>query len=289
MDGILRFTLLNGTLRGALLRGTTMIRAMREAHSLGILETVALGQAYLCAGLASVTAKEGDRIAFKVDCSGPLRGFSVDVTWDGRVRGYLFTDSVVLDRPLESFDLSPFIGKGVMSVTRYSPNRDSFQGHVELVHGGIAEDFTEYYLRSEQTRTAFSAGVKFDASGVVSGAGGLFLQALPGARDLDLEDAEARMAELPSLSDWYALGRTSGDFLSEWFGAFEPNVVGAGPVSFSCDCSRDRYGTFIAALPASDLEDLVREGPHPIEVVCHNCAQRYYFSLEELQDFLQRK
>lgn len=282
MDGILRFTLLDGTIRGALLCGTELVRAMRVAHGLGILETVALGQAYLCAALASVTAKDGDRISFKMDCTGALRGFSVDATWDGRVRGYLFSDSIALDKPLDSFDLSPFIGKGVMTVTRYSPEKDSFQGHVELVHGRIAEDFAEYYLRSEQTRTAFSAGVKFDSSGEVSGAGGLFLQAMPGAREVDVEDAEFRLSELPSLSDWYARGKGSGEFLSEWFGAFEPNAVGTGPALFSCDCSRDRFASFLSALPAADLESLIEEGPHPAEIVCHNCAGKYLFSRDDL-------
>jgi len=288
-DGILRFTLLGGAIRGALVSGTSMVAAMRSNHELGLLETIALGQAYLAAALASVSLKDGSRLVFRVDCGGVLKGFSVEASWDGRVRGHLFNESVAIDKPLESFDLAPFIGKGTLSLTRFSPGDDPFTGHIELVHSRIAEDLTEYFLRSEQTRTALSVGVRFDAAGRVAGAGGLFLQALPGAAAVDVEDAEARLAELPSLADWFSSGRSSSDFLSGWFGAFEPDVMGSGPVAFACGCSRDRFASYLGALPERELESMAEDGADPVEIVCHNCASRYAFSARELRAILERK
>lgn len=288
-DGLLRFTLLGGTIRGALVSGTAMVASMRANHRLGILETLALGQAYTAAALLSATLKDGDRITIRFDCTGALKGFSVEAYWDGRVRGFLFTDSVVLDRPLESFDLAPFIGKGTLSVTRSSADGKQFTGHIELKHGRIAEDITEYYLRSEQTKTALSVSVRFDKEGRVAGAGGLFLQAMPGAAEVDVEDAEARLAELPSLGDFLSRGLAVGEYLSHWFAAFEPNVMGSNPVRFVCDCHRERFAAYLSALPAAELESLLREGDDPIEIKCHNCSSEYRFSKDELRRIILKK
>lgn len=283
-DGITRFSMLDGAVRGALISGTTMAAQARANHGLGIVESLALSQAYLCALLVSTTLKDGDRTAIRVDCSGPLRGFSVEATWDGAVRGYLFNEAIRLDKPLESFDLKPFIGSGTMSVVRMSPGDEPFTGHIELVHGRIAEDLTEYFLRSEQTRTAIAVSVRFDTSGRLAGAGGLFLQAMPGAHETDIADAEDRIAELPSLGNWFAEGKSRADLLTEWFGAFEVDVLAERPVAFKCDCSRPRFASFLGALVGGELDSMIEEGPHPAELVCHNCGSRYEFSKAELEE-----
>lgn len=287
-DGILRFTLLNDTIRGAMVSGTSMVAALRANHRLGILETTALGQAYLAAALISVTLKDGVRLVLREDCSGVLKGFSVEASWDGRVRGYLFNDSIILDKPLESFDLAPFIGTGTLSLTRLAPGDDPFTGHIALAHGRIAEDVAEYFLRSEQTRTAFSLSVRFDTAGRVAGAGGLFLQALPGASDIDVADAEFRLSELPSPGTYLSRGKSMGDFLSEWFSAFDPNVVGSGPVSFACECERERFARYLGALPPNELAEMIRDGDDPTEIVCHYCSSAYRFSRGELREIAER-
>ncbi len=287
-DGITRFSLLGGAVRGALLSGTTLAAQARANHGLGVVESLALSQAYVCALLVSSTLKDGDRAAIRVDCSGALRGLSVEASWNGEVRGYLFNESIRLDKPLESFDLKPFIGSGTMSVVRTSAGEEPFTGHIELVHGRLAEDLTEYFLRSEQTRTAIAASVRFDREGRLAGAGGLFLQAMPGASEVDILDAEDRLAELPSLGTWFAEGKSRAELLTEWFGAFEVDVLAETRAVFHCDCSRSRFASFLGALAGGELDSMIAEGPHPAELVCHNCGSRYEFTKEELEAIAAR-
>jgi molecular chaperone Hsp33 len=282
-DGITRFALLGGSVRGALLSATTLAAQARANHGLGVVESLALSQAYLCALLVATTLKDGDRAALRMNCSGALRGFSVEATWDGFVRGYLFNEEIRLDKPLSSFDLKPFIGSGTLSLVRTSAGSEPFTGHIALVHGRIAEDLTEYFLRSEQTRTAIAASVRFDTSGRIAGAGGLFLQAMPGAEETDIGDAEDRLAELPSLGTWFSEGRSRAELLSEWFGAFEVDVLAETPAAFRCDCSRPRFASFLGALSGGELDSMIAEGPHPAELICHNCGSRYEFSKIELE------
>jgi len=288
-DGITRFALLDATVRGSLLESTHLAGQARSHHGLGIVESLVLSQALSCAALLSTTIKEGETIGLRMDCTGPLRGFSVESTWDARVRGYLFCDAIRLDRPLDSFDLHPFIGSGTLSVRRVSPDGEIYTGHIELVHGRIAEDVTEYFLRSEQTRTALALSVRFDPQGRIVGAGGLFFQALPGAKELDMEDVEVRLAELPSLGAWFAEGKSRPDLLSAWFEAFGVDVLAEAPAAFHCSCSRERFYSFLGALGTDELQATLAEGPLPLEIVCHYCSRRYHFDRSELEQLLYAK
>jgi molecular chaperone Hsp33 len=132
-DGLLRFTLLGGTIRGALVSGTTMVAALRANHGLGILETLALGQAYLTAALASVTLKDGGKLVSAGGLHRRAQGLLGRSCLGRPGARFLFNDSIVLDRPLDSFDLAPFIGKGTLSAP-ILPDGEPFTGHIELVH-----------------------------------------------------------------------------------------------------------------------------------------------------------
>lgn len=286
-DGITRFSLLGGTVKGAVLAGTAMVTQARFNHNLGIIESLALAQGLIAGGLLSTTIKEDSKINLRFDCSGPLKGFTIDADWQGMVRGYLFNNAIYIDKPLETFDLKPFIGTGTLSVTRRTGNADPYTGHIELVHGRIAEDITEYFLKSEQARTALSLGVKFDKQGRIAGAGGLFFQALPGADDTDMEDIEVWMKEVPPMGDYFAEGKSRKDFLYDWFRNFDTKILAEQECRFSCDCNKERFAMYIKALGKNELEELIRKGPFPMDIRCHYCNSSYAFSQEDLETLLK--
>ena len=282
-DGITRFSMLGGTAKGAILSGTTLAAQARLNHNLGIIESLALSQALMAGGLISTTIKEGTRINLRMDCTGALRGFNIDTDWQGNVRGYLFNDGIYIDKPLETFDLKPFIGSGTLSVTRKAGKGDPYTGHIELVHGRIAEDITEYFLKSEQARTALSLSVRFDPQGRIAGAGGLFLQAMPGANNIDMEDMEVWIREIPSLGNYFSGGKTREDFLVEWLRNFDIRILSGSDVTFSCPCSKERFSAYIKALGKDELEGILQDGPFPMDIRCHYCNSSYGFSQEDIK------
>lgn len=281
-DGISRFTLLDGTIKGAVISGTRLVSQAAENHHLGVLESLALGQALLSCALLSTSIKDEGRISIRMDCSGPLKGYSVETNEQAMVRGYLFSEGIRLDKELKSFDLQPFIGSGTLSVMRTHPDHEPYSGHIELVHGRIAEDITEYFLRSEQTHTALAVSIRFDTRGKIAGAGGIFLQAMPGAKDLDLEDAQDRIREADSLGNWLSEGRDSRAYMDSWFGAFEVQDMGWSPASFYCPCSRERFRSFLVALGTEEINKILDTGPLPLVLLCHNCGSSYAFEKDEL-------
>lgn len=289
-DGIDRFVLARGRYRAVALNGTFLVNQMRQNHELGILETLILGHAYLAAALMASSLKGAERLSLDVHCDGPVGGLHVEGGAVGTVRGYLFQPNIPIETPLESFDTAPWFGDGTVSVTRYLDRKMTpYTGRIELLHGNLAQDLTRYYAVSEQTPTAIALSVKFNREGLVVGAGGLLIQALPHEEaDEPQETIAARLEELvhglPSLGELFSRGVTSTELVREHFGVLDPAFVGSRPVGFYCDCNRERFMRFIAALPDEDLAEVREKGPFPLRVTCHNCATSYFFEKDEIVD-----
>jgi molecular chaperone Hsp33 len=287
-DRVYQFLLDYGTVRGALVHGTRLVREMRVNHELDVLETLILGQAYVAAALLSVNLKGSDRLKLQVHCSGPLKGLSAEANAFGEVRGYLLASPLPLSGPVDPADLSALYGKGVLSVTRYLEQaRQPFSGQVNLEHGSLARDLARYFLVSEQTPSSVHLSVKFDGTGEVVGAGGLFLQAMPGADARVVERIDSLARALPSLGSSFAEGTAAEELLAGWFQPFSPLILGDRRVAFMCHCSARRFGRFLGALPREELEDMLRKGPFPVVTTCWNCNSQYSFPREEIERLAQ--
>ena len=282
-DRLYSFIMARETIRCTVVHGTRMVNEMRWNHNLGILETLVLGQAYLAAALMSANLKGGDRIGLQVDCSGAIKGLSVEANAFGEVRGYLARSPIPIEKPLESFDLSPFYGAGFLSVIKFPEDaKQPFTGKVMMEHGRLAKDLALYYLKSEQIPTAISLGVSFDKQGEVTGAGAMLIQALPGAEDGVLAELEEKMHALTSMGEAVNQKGFPEDWIQERFGPYQPRLLDQRGVEFMCHCSSDRIRTMLAMLKREDLADMAANGPFPVEIRCHYCNTVFDFSQQDL-------
>lgn len=283
-DGMSIFLLGEGALRGAFFHGTRFVNRLRVQHSLGPLETMVLGQAALTSALLVPTMKGRDRVLFRYDTFGPAAGFRVEAFSEGFVRGYLLQNPIPVTKPPENWDLAPFFGEGTVSLTRYPEGgREPITGSVPIMHKNIAKDLAEYFLRSEQISTAFNTGIQLDDVGRVIGAGGLYLQTMPGADPGYVKAAEQAFSAAPSLGQWFAEGGDRDDIIFGLFRALSPKVVLERSILFDCPCSREGYLSRLVQLGAEELDDLIRNGPHPIEICCHNCSSVYTYTPDDLE------
>lgn len=284
-DRMHSFLLDNGKIRGSLLHGTLLINEMRLNHELGILETYVLGQAYLGISLMTSNIKKDDRIAFKIECSGPLKGLYVESNSHGEVRGYLRTNPIPIDKALENFDLSPFFGSGFIEVIHYPKYaKQPYTGHIKLKFKNIASDLANYYLESEQTPTYFNLSIKFDKKGNVMGAGGLLLQTLPNAKEDSIEKLEKTIKSLPPIGEAFAKGTEPEVFIKESLKTLSPKLLSNKRVEFFCPCNRDSMFKMLSNMDKATKKDISKNGPFPLEIKCHNCNTVYKFDKEELQD-----
>lgn len=283
-DRLYNFLLADGAIRGVILHGTRMINEMRSNHELGILETLVLGRAYLGAGLMSADLKSIDRIALKIDCSGPIKGLVVDANAFGEVKGFLKQVPIPIEKPMENYDLSPFFGAGFLEVTKYLEDaKQPFTGKIALEYGNIAFDLANYYLKSEQIPTAFNLSIKFDKDGSVTGAGGLFLQAMPEADDDLTADLEKRIKNLPSLGEVFTEDKEPERLVDDVFQKYSPKFLANRRIEFMCHCNKQRLRSYLTLLPIDELKDIRNHGPFPLEIRCHHCNTPYHFEKSDIK------
>lgn len=288
-DRLFHFVLKSGTIRGVMVKSVKMVYEMQANHQLGVLETLALGHAYMGAALMGAHLKGNDRMKLQIDCSGPAKGLVVESNAFGEVRGYLKQVPIPIDVPLNDFNLSPFIGAGFLTVTKYLEEaKQPYSGQVILQYGNIAQDLANYLLTSEQVPSALYLSVLFNPDGEASGAGGMLLQALPGAEEKAVADLEASIRELPSLGADLAKKKPD-ELIMDLFHLFSPKILGSKRVEFMCHCGRERFLDYLMLLPEKDIVDIRLNGPFPLEMRCHFCNSTYEFSSGEIEEIYRHR
>lgn len=300
-DDMAIFVMADGRVRGALFHGTQFVNQMRAQHGTGILETMVLGQAVLCGALLIPTMKGREHISWRYEVAGPAEGFSVEADSSGYVRGYLFTESIPVEKPLDSWNLAPFLGEGTMTVSTLRENdKAPSVSSVNVFNKNIAQDLAWYFSQSEQINTAFNTGIQMDAKGRVTGAGGLFLQVMPGtggtkkfgaqtgsasdkaADDGLLSRVETAFKTAPSLGQWFSEGGSIEDIVYGLFREFKPSIALHRDIRFDCPCNRDTYLDYIRHLPSDELTDISKNGPDPLEITCRNCGSVYKIPVSDI-------
>jgi molecular chaperone Hsp33 len=219
-----------------------------------------------------------------IQCSGPVKGLDVESNVFGEVRGCLKTQHIEVKNSENIKYLSTLYGAGFLTVTKYLENAPTpYSGQVSLEHGSIAEDLANYFLISEQIPTGFKLSVFFDDKEAVKGAGGIFLQALPGADPKKVIEAEKMIQGIGSLGELFAKGSLPETIIHEAFSTLNPQFLSNSRVEFFCRCSKDRMQGYLKNLPPKEKKDMIKNGPFPIKVRCHHCNSVYSFHEDELR------
>lgn len=302
-DKLQVFTAANGRVRGAIFHGSRFVNQLRLQHKLGILETYILGQACLCASMTIPMMKDQEHLVIKYEGLGPAQGYAVEADSSGYVRGYLYENNIPVTHELDGWDLSPFMGPGTLTFSRVHKDDKFPQSSTVEVNGqNIALDFATYFAQSEQINTAFNSSIQFDKAGRVTGAGAMYIQIMPKTggtaelgsqvdshveEDKDEEDLLRRVENAfracPSIGQLYSEGEVdSEDIILGLFREFNPMITMKRDIVFDCPCSKDYYIEHIRGLPAKDLEDIRKNGPDPLEVVCRKCGSVYHIPVSEI-------
>ena len=283
-DKISRFIMADRMIKGTIVHSTQVVNEMRANHKTGPLETLILGQAYIAASLICSGLKgKNDRISMDIQCSGPVKGLDVEANVFGEVRGYLKTQPIEVENPEEINNLAALFGAGFLTVTQYLEDAPApYSGQVALEHGGIAENLANYFLVSEQIPTAFKLSVYFDERDEVKGAGGIFLQAMPGADPVKVGEVEKMIRGLDSLGELFSRGKAPEEIIQDKFSNLEPKFLNSSRVEFFCRCSKDKMAGYLQSLPKDEKKDMQKNGPFPLEIRCHHCNSAYQFGKEEL-------
>ncbi|MEN8210525.1 MAG: Hsp33 family molecular chaperone HslO [Thermodesulfobacteriota bacterium] len=285
-DKIYRFMLADKTIKGAIVHSTRMVNEMRENHQLGPLETLILGQAYIAVSLMGASLKDkNDKVSMNIQCSGPIKGLDVETNVYGEVRGYLKASPIEIDDAKQIKYLSTLYGAGFLTITKYLENAPTpYSGQIALEHGSVAKDLANYFLISEQIPTGFKLSLFFDEKEIVKGAGGIFLQALPGADPDQVAKAEKLIQRIESLGELLSEGLSPEEIIHDQFESLCPRFLNSGRVEFYCRCSKERMAGYLKTFSAEDKNDIMENSTFPLEIRCHHCNSAYHFTRTEIRN-----
>lgn len=286
MDRIIRTITSDGSLMASAIDTTQLVYTAQQLHGLTKTSCAALGRLLTGTSLMGAMLKETQAtLTVKVAGDGPLGNLLAIADSRGNVRGYVDNPGVELPvRPDGKLNVGGAVGhNGRLAVIRDFGTGEPYAGQVELVSGEIAEDITNYYAVSQQTPTVCALGVLVDREeGCALLAGGLLIQALPGADEMVLAHLEKNIAQLDSVTTMLAKGLDLEEICHLALQGFEVEKLDEFPVHYVCNCSKERFTRVLLTLPSEDIATLPLNDRGCAETVCQYCNRKYYFSQDEL-------
>ena len=286
----------SGSYRVYLTLSTDMVQEAVDIHGCSHTAAAALGRTITAAGLMGLMLKgENDKLTVQIKGDGPAREILASANSRGEVKGYISDPGVEL--PLTEsgkLNVSGAIGNGTLTVIKDLGLKEPYVGRIDLVSGEIAEDFTQYFMASEQQPSSVALGVRMN-SGKVEGAAGMIIQVLPDASDEALTALEDMLFYMDSISLLAHDAEQSGaeDKIADLFGrifkglpeAFAPHILEERELRWHCDCSRERMERALISIGKKDLAEIAEEGH--AELTCSFCRTSYTFDKEELMRLLE--
>ncbi len=287
-DYMLRAITRDGKVRIYAALTTQTVEEARTIHQMNPTPSVALGRTLTAAALMAGTLKDtGSTITIQIKGDGPIGGIIAVTDTHSNVRGYV--NNPWFDLPLNErgkFDIAGSIGKGYLNVITDLGMKEPYIGRVDLVSGEIAEDITFYYAHSEQTPTVTSLGVLVGREGKILNAGGLFIQLMPNCDDETISWLEDCVGKMPAITKLLEGEKLLEDILKDVLPGREIVFLDTRPVTYRCNCSRERMERNLLSLGLKELEQLALE-QDKTELVCHFCETKYHFQQTEIQDMVE--
>lgn len=285
-DYMIRATALGGKVRAFAAITTSIVEELNRRHGTYPTAVAALGRTVTAGAMMGAMLKGQERLTIQVKGDGPLGQIVVDANAHGEVRGYV--DNPHVDLPSNAqgkLDVAGAVGKeGFLYVLKDLGLKEPYRGSVPIVSGELAEDFTYYFAKSEQTPSAVALGVLVNTDYSVKAAGGFIIQLLPGLSDEEIAGIENELKAMPPITSLLDQGLELAAILEKVLDQVQ--VMEEMPVHFRCKCSRDRVEQTLISLGANEIGQLIEEDGKA-EVVCHFCNEAYQFNKEQLERILE--
>jgi molecular chaperone Hsp33 len=287
-DYLVKALAFEGQVRAYAVRTTNTVSEAQLRHQTWRTASAALGRSITAGVMMGAMLKGEEKLTIKIEGDGPLGHILVDSNAKGEVRGYVHNPQVDFEANEHGkLDVKRAVGtSGTLTVVKDIGLRDYFSGQVPLVSGELGEDFTYYFVTSEQVPSSVGVGVLVNPDDSILAAGGFILQLMPGTEDETITKIEKSLEGIPPISKLIESGLTPEEILERLFGKEQVKFLEKMPVQFKCTCSKERFGDAIISLGKEEITDMI-ETDGMAEAHCHFCNEKYTFAKVELEAMLK--
>lgn len=288
-DRIIKFLAYEGKVSVVCADTTELVEKAREIHDLSPVVTAAFGRLLTMSAIMGNDMKgEKNKLTIQIKGDGPIGMMVVTANNFPRVKGYV--TNPIIDIPLNDMgklDVGGAVGNsGFLNVIKDIGLKEPYVGICPLISGEIAEDFAEYFAKSEQKNTAVSLGVLVDKNGVKS-AGGYIITPMPDATNDEISKVEQAIFKAGAVSKMLDQELSLIDIAKMVTGDENVRIIEEDIIPiYECDCSKEYMADGLATLDKGVLKEMIDED-EKAELICHFCNKKYYFSKEDLENILK--
>ncbi|WP_221569270.1 Hsp33 family molecular chaperone HslO [Alkalihalobacillus sp. TS-13] len=288
-DYLVKALAFDGNIRAYAVDTTEMISEAQRRQETWPTASAALGRAMTASTMMATMLKgDSNKLTVKIEGGGPIGAIIVDANAKGETRGYVSNPKVHFDLNRHGkLDVARAVGtNGHLSVVKDLGMRENFTGQVPLVSGELGEDFTYYFVSSEQIPSAVAVGVLVNPDNSILASGGFVIQVMPGAQEEMITFIEKRLENIDPVSKMIESGDSPEQLLYNVLGEENVKILSTSPVSFSCSCSRERFADAIISLGEAEILDMIDEDGKA-DANCHFCNESYHYTKEDLESFAE--
>lgn len=284
-DYLVRATAANAQVRAFACVTKDTVEAARRAHNTSPVVTAALGRLLTGAAMmGSMLKGEKDLLTIQIHAGGPVKGMTVTADASGHVKGYANEPQVMLPPNAKGkLDVGGAVGLGFMNVIKDMGLKEPYVGQTVLQTGEIGDDLTFYFATSEQVPSSVGLGVLMEKDNTVKQAGGFIIQLMPFAEEEVIAKLEENLKKVASVTALLEEGKSAEQILEVLLGELGVEFTDTMPVSFTCNCNKERVSKALVSVGKEELKSMIEEGK-TIEVNCHFCNTFYHFTVEELKE-----
>lgn len=274
--------------RAAVAITTNTVRTIKQIQGAYPLATLGLGRLLTGTALMASYLNDGQSLSVRISGSGILGEVIAEASYEGEVRAYCPNPHADLRTDDGRLNLKEAIGPGVLTVARTMPfQKEPHVGIVPIQTGEISQDLAYYLLQSQQIPSVVALAVAMDSQGEILAAGGILLEAMPGADEAIIHDLEKRSKTAPSLAESLKAGHSHLDLLKPY--VHNSKIILAaegGELKYACRCNNERVERTLLLLGKAELSEMILKGKKT-EMRCEFCGKKYSIPVERLRQLHQ--
>ncbi|MFL0365694.1 Hsp33 family molecular chaperone HslO [Pseudobacillus sp. 179-B 2D1 NHS] len=284
-DYLVKALAYEGQVRAYAVDTTETINEAQRRHYTWPTASAAMGRAMTAGVMMGAMLKGEEKITIKIEGGGPIGAILVDANSKGKVRGYVTNPQTHFDlNEHGKLDVRRAVGtEGMLTVVKDLGLREHFTGQTPIVSGELGEDFTYYFVASEQVPSSVGVGVLVNPDNSILAAGGFVIQIMPGAEEEVISTIEKKISSMTPISKLIEKGLSPEEILYYILGEENVKILDHMPVGFECTCSKERFGNAIISLGKEEIQEMIDEDGQA-EAQCHFCNEKYLFTKDELEE-----
>ncbi len=283
-DQLHRFIIENTHVRGEIVHLNASWQAVLARYNYPKNVRQVLGEAFAACALLSATIKYEGSLILQIRGNGPLHLLVVQATSKGTLRGLARWDDKVPAKGLKNI-----FGEGHMAITIKPPSGEPYQGIVTLQGERVQDAIEAYFKQSEQLNTRLWLAANETACS------GFLLQELPEENHNDKTCNSNDQQQKQHQHNWQhaeALGSTisrdelldlsTKEILHRLFHEDDIRLFESSPLSFRCNCSKERIDKTIISLGRHEANEIIQEQGN-IQIDCEFCNAHYAYDRVDVE------